>query len=197
MPSTWPADDMAAEFVADLQRALEIEPGAAPPVLRRWSCRSVSAAASTSNQVRSPSAPDGRPRSGRRRCRRSRRRSAMVGGRSRRRSAAGAAGPAPSASDATISPISVTMPVNIASVLARRPRGGPAPIVASTLGTRTRTAPAIQRATSSVRSLRRSAVRCRRRRWPSATAQQPDLVDQAGGDAGRRHRRRRLPPAAG
>ena len=31
MPSTWPRDDMAAELVADLQRALEIEPRALLP----------------------------------------------------------------------------------------------------------------------------------------------------------------------
>ena len=49
-------DDMAAEFVADLQRALEVEPGADASSAWPWSCASVSAAASTSNQVLPPSA---------------------------------------------------------------------------------------------------------------------------------------------
>ena len=45
------ADDMAAEFVANLERALEIDARALLPACRRWSRASVSAAASTANQV--------------------------------------------------------------------------------------------------------------------------------------------------
>ena len=37
MPSAWPADDMAAELVADLERAFEVEPRARLASGRRWS----------------------------------------------------------------------------------------------------------------------------------------------------------------
>ena len=49
-------DDMAAELVADFERPFEIEPGADMPV-RAVVMASVSAAASTSNQVLPPAAP--------------------------------------------------------------------------------------------------------------------------------------------
>ena len=84
MPSTWPATMMAAEFVADLERALEIEARAVPPA------PAVVSAASRPRhrpQTRCGRRPRrSRPRSGRRRSRRSRRRSRSTRGRRRRRS---------------------------------------------------------------------------------------------------------------
>ena len=176
-------DDVAAELVADLERALEIDPRARRPVADGGARQRLGRGVDVERSSRRRAARR-RPRSGKGRRRRSRRRARSSPDRRTTRSGCGAAA-ARRRDIAATRPISVTMPVNISRPSRRMSsRSGPSVLGRDAGRKRSRSAPPELRARAPETRARRARVRARRER---------ELVDEIG--ARRARPPRRGPPS--